>query len=366
MNKQTLSPPRAQRGFTLVELLVVIGIIALLISLLLPALTKARRAANTVKCMANVRSILQAIHIHAANNKDEILGSPWTTGRFLYAPGYGNANCPEITQSFDWQAPVAKVLKLPYNTEGTIADRQDRFYALNSFEGFRCPEMDIKLIPQLSPDTWPKEAWATSYVMNVNMLFVTKYPNPDSGPYPSPYAGAGGRAGSVGETNMHGYRSSPQSYTPKISKVGQGAQKIAICCGFKTFQAGLPVLRMTLYLNAGGNYADDGPWCTNSTGMIRSNAPGNGGTGQFDLRLYGYRHGSRTPFAAPDAMKNVMGFFDGHAELMGDLEGANPALWLPKGTQLSLAGPYPGNHGIYNDVRQRYYGGSTTGVITIP
>src|SRR5580658_10273343 len=57
-----------QNAFTLVELLVVIGIIALLISVLLPALNKARQQANLIDCQSRLRQMGQALNIYAAEN----------------------------------------------------------------------------------------------------------------------------------------------------------------------------------------------------------------------------------------------------------------------------------------------------------
>jgi len=71
---------RRRRGFTLVELLVVIGIIALLISILLPTLSKAREVAKRTACLSNLRQVQQAFAIYAGQYKDWVpLGYQTTT-----------------------------------------------------------------------------------------------------------------------------------------------------------------------------------------------------------------------------------------------------------------------------------------------
>src|SRR5687767_14562213 len=58
-------------GFSLVELLVVIGIIALLISILLPSLCASKERANRVKCASNLRQIGMGFRLYANDNKGQ-------------------------------------------------------------------------------------------------------------------------------------------------------------------------------------------------------------------------------------------------------------------------------------------------------
>src|SRR5882762_2533342 len=77
---QTPAKP-VKRGFTLVELLVVIGIIAVLIGILLPALNRARSSAKSVACQANLRSLGQTIAIYTVQSRGTL--------PFSFFDGYG-------------------------------------------------------------------------------------------------------------------------------------------------------------------------------------------------------------------------------------------------------------------------------------
>ena len=300
---------KSAKGFTLVEEQVVIGIIALLISILLPALNKAKRAANTLACMANLRSIAQTMQIYATEQKGWILGSPETTGAFLNSSVYTSTNCPMLCEDWDWESPVATLMKASYDVLGSTAHRTARFVFLCNYKPFMCPENDALFGPFDTKSGITAIVPLISY--NAAAMFL--------------------QGNDFIQTTTTGPKGGID-YHPKITKVGNPSLKIFMADGGKFNNQGTQVPDYNLkYAGLSGesnDYADYGAGNAFSEAYL--------GTGL----IFAMRHGARVPGRPMGEYKFNAVFFDGHAETLDARTGSNPNLWMPKGATVPVQSPY--------------------------
>ena len=165
---------RTRPAFTLVELLVVIGIIALLISILLPALSKARESANTVKCAANLRGIGQGFARYVAENRQT----------FPPCVDYNGEHKPlNVSKGYvHWSAFIHG--QTPDTTDDGI------YRSTNAWAMFECPSLDHGGLPPTNtfdgnldagqrnetPGIVDLQAPRCAYVVNEAICPRNKYP----------------------------------------------------------------------------------------------------------------------------------------------------------------------------------------------
>jgi prepilin-type N-terminal cleavage/methylation domain-containing protein len=154
---------KRRNGFTLVELLVVIGIIALLISILLPALSKARFQANVVACASNLRQIGMATIMYAGDNHGQ-LPQAFRQG-MAYRPLPDGA--AYITYNnlgfgpYDGGANIGCLL-----AQGDLGMKQFSFGKLATGTTQRLDWAPIRFCPGQVPTGIPLTDWGSSYYFN--------------------------------------------------------------------------------------------------------------------------------------------------------------------------------------------------------
>lgn len=324
MPTTTPNARRHARGFTLIELLVVVAVLAILISILLPAIGQARGAAWKIVGANNQRQLHVGMMTYAAENDGWYPGIN-TSGSHIIAtaaatPGdiawmNGTGNRP--VQNFDWISPSLNGDDLP-------SDREARFYTI--LERFADPSMRER-----SPVFFGTgvDAGASEMAMHINNNRL----QPARGiSYLMPIAfqwfgsttarsgvGAAGRVSSYGQNQIGATAQQaalPRRSLPRADALKNPAAKAAIADGFRYYDTTGVDFDASYKAQQFGSFTCGSPlWEGDTSYGERSPSGGR----QIPLS---YRHAGKM---------NIM-HWDGHGATYSRFESLNATLWYPSGS----------------------------------
>ena len=298
--------PRGQAGFTLIEVLVVVAIIALLVAILLPSLKAAREQARAGVCLSNLKGTCNAEASYQVGEKGWIPGSPLTTG-YYWAVNRMSANSPGwipfrskqdfAVEWFDYATPLRNLMNpgtLPKAKTGADITRvRSELFRKITEDVFHCPSNPHYASP-FGPGSFPVIR-ATSYLtMETFMKGGPGVWDDSSGAKylaDAPYIALGREEPIV----------LPTSYVPRHDRVGRESMKVFIADGLRYYggEDANPPFTYSTYVAA---------W----NGIMTARPPSKRGHDDptyareyVYAKKYSYRHGQNNRINA--------GFFDGHA-----------------------------------------------------
>jgi type II secretory pathway pseudopilin PulG len=297
----------ARRGISLPDLLVMLVVGALACVALTAGLDHVRSDARTTQCLSNLRVVLAAMQVYAAEHNGALPGSPWTSGAHL-RPADQLADPPGPLTPFDFVTPLARTLRLDIPD----APRQTRYHGLARLPAFSCPQ---------SP--------GLGYRTNLDFLLRSPHaavyapPAPEGLLFSSPDAQV------------------PLDYSPNLRRIGNPAGKVFLMDGVYP-QAVPPVFDDS---SVGGTFAAPRPFARRLTPQGPENPLLGGSLGDPTLSIQDddftpllrlARHGARSPGRPLSEYRLNVGFFDGRAETHATLDAMKLDWHSPAATTLRL------------------------------